>query len=162
MSAHSQHTRNVTLDTETIKTLIPHREPMLMVDRVTDIDPDVLTAVGYKYVDPKEDHFRGHFPGHPIMPGVLIIEAMAQSAAVMVVHCLGEEAKDKLVYFMSVEDARFRNPVYPDCELKLEVRAVRNRGTVWKFEGRGMVDGKLCAEAIFTAMIMDRDEKENT
>lgn len=134
--------------------LIPHRYPFLMIDKVTDI---VLndSAVGIKSVTMNEYYFEGHFPEKPIMPGVLIVEALAQTAGVLVMETLGDDAGKKLVYFMSIEEAKFRKPVVPGDRLELHVKAMKNRGTVWKFEGTAMVDGQRVAEAIITAMITD-------
>src|SRR4051794_35320971 len=134
--------------------MIPHRYPFLMIDKVIDIVPDV-SACGIKNVSINEPHFQGHFPARPVMPGVLIIEAMAQTAAVLVVHTLGREAEGKLVYFMTVDNARFRKPVFPGDSLHVHVVKQRNRGNVWKFEGRAEVRGQLIAEAVFAAMILD-------
>jgi 3-hydroxyacyl-[acyl-carrier-protein] dehydratase len=134
--------------------MIPHRYPFLMVDRVVDIRLDD-SAVGIKNVSINEPHFQGHFPRQPVMPGVLIVESMAQTAAVLVVETLEGAAAGKLVYFMSVEEARFRKPVVPGDQLRVLVTKLKNRGPVWKFSGKATVDGTLCAEASFTAMIMD-------
>lgn len=134
--------------------MIPHRYPFLMIDRVEDINLDVR-AVGIKNVTINEPYFQGHFPGHPVMPGVLIVEAMAQTAAVLVVATMGEEAEGKLVYFMSVDQARFRKPIGPGDRVEIHVEKQRNRGNVWKFTGKAIVDGALMAEAVFAAMIVD-------
>src|SRR6185312_10935557 len=142
------------IEVERIMQMIPHRYPFLMIDRVVDVVPD-QTAVGIKNVSINEYFFQGHFPGHAVMPGVLLIEAMAQTAAVLVVHTLGPEAEGKLVYFMSVNNARFRRPVVPGDCLHVHVTKQRNRGNVWKFEGRAEVGGQLAAEAVFAAMILD-------
>lgn len=142
------------LDIERIQEMIPHRYPFLMIDRVVEIVPNV-SAVGIKNVSINEPHFTGHFPQHPVMPGVLIIEAMAQTAAVLVVQTLGRETEGKLVYFMSVENARFRRPVVPGDTLRVHVAKQRNRGPVWKFNGEAKVDGHLVAEATYAAMLMD-------
>ena len=147
-----------TLDQNRIKDLIPHRDPFLLIDRVEDIKHDV-SAVGIKNVTGDEDFFRGHFPGHPIMPGVLIVEAMAQTAGVLVVASLGEEAEGKLVYFMTVDSARFRKPVVPGCVLKLDVELIRSKRNVYKFNGKATVDGNVVSQAIFSAMIMDREQQ---
>jgi 3-hydroxyacyl-[acyl-carrier-protein] dehydratase len=141
------------IDTLRIMELIPHRPPFLMIDRVVDVVAGER-AIGIKNVTINEDFFKGHFPTRPVMPGVLIIEAMAQTAAVLVVHTLGPMAQGKLVYFMSVDSARFRRPVVPGDTLKVHVASLRHRGTVWKFEAQAKVDGKLCAEATYAAMIM--------
>lgn len=134
--------------------MIPHRYPFLMIDRVEDINLDVR-AVGIKNVTINEPYFQGHFPGHPVMPGVLIVEAMAQTAAVLVVATMGEEAEGKLVYFMSVDQARFRKTIGPGDRVEIHVEKQRNRGNVWKFTGKAIVDGALMAEAVFAAMIVD-------
>ncbi len=142
------------IDIERIMQMIPHRYPFLMIDRVIDIVPGVK-ATGVKNVSINENYFAGHFPTQPVMPGVLIIEAMAQTAAVFVVHTLGPDAEGKLVYFMTVDGARFRKPVRPGDQLHVEVTKERNRGNVWKFAGRATVDDTLVAEATFAAMILD-------
>ncbi len=141
-------------DVRAVMDLLPHRYPMLLVDRVEDIIPGV-SARGIKAVSINEPFFAGHFPGRPIMPGVLIIEALAQAAGVLAMSSLGPEGKGKLVYFMAIEQAKFRQPVEPGCLLELNVRFTQNRGRVSKFEGRAMVNGKLAAEASFTAMVAD-------
>ncbi len=156
MDTGALQTAGRTADVERIMQLIPHREPFLMIDRAEGIIPDA-GAVGVKNVTIGEPHFRGHFPSRPVMPGVLIIEAMAQTAAVLVVETLGESAMGKLVYFMSVDDARFRKPVVPGDTLYLHVTKIRSRGPVWKFSGEGRVDGQLVAQATFSAMIMDSE-----
>ncbi len=134
--------------------MIPHRYPFLMIDRVNNIVPDE-SALGIKNVTINEPFFQGHFPGHPVMPGVLIIEAMAQTAAVLVVHTMGADSEGKLVYFMSVDQARFRKPVGPGDCLSILVTKQRNRGNVWKFKGEARVGDTLMAEATFAAMIVD-------
>lgn len=137
-----------------IMEMIPHRHPFLMIDRVVDVVANER-ATGIKNVSINEPYFQGHFPARAVMPGVLIVEAMAQTAAVLVVHTLGREAEGKLVYFMSVENARFRRPVFPGDRLDVHVLKQRNRGNVWKFEGRAKVGEALMAEAVFAAMILD-------
>jgi 3-hydroxyacyl-[acyl-carrier-protein] dehydratase len=137
-----------------IMEMIPHRPPFLMIDKVVDVVANER-ATGVKNVTINEHYFLGHFPARAVMPGVLIIEAMAQTAAVLVVHTLGRESEGKLVYFMSVENARFRRPVFPGDRLDVRVFKQRNRGNVWKFEGRAMVGEALMAEAVFAAMILD-------
>jgi len=137
-----------------IMEMIPHRHPFLMIDKIVDAVPNVR-ATGIKNVSINEHFFQGHFPSRPVMPGVLIIEAMAQTAAVLVVHTLGPESEGKLVYFMSVDNARFRRPVFPPTKLEIHVTKQRNRGNVWKFEGRAKVGEDVMAEAVFAAMILD-------
>lgn len=142
------------LDIHAIMKLLPHRYPFLLLDKLTRIVPGE-SAVGIKNVTINEPFFVGHFPQRPIMPGVLIVEAMAQTAAALVVHTLGEETHGKLVYFMSVEGARFRKPVEPGAVLHLEVQKEQARRNVWRFKGEAQVDGAVVAEASFTAMIVD-------
>jgi 3-hydroxyacyl-[acyl-carrier-protein] dehydratase len=142
------------VDVQRIMEMIPHRHPFLMIDKVVDMVANER-ATGIKNVSINEGYFQGHFPARPVMPGVLIIEAMAQTAAVLVVHTLGPEAEGKLVYFMSVDNARFRRPVFPGDRLDVYVVKQRNRGNVWKFEGRAKVGDNLMAEAVFAAMILN-------
>jgi 3-hydroxyacyl-[acyl-carrier-protein] dehydratase len=145
-------------DVQRIKRMIPHRYPFLLIDRVKDIKKSE-SAVGVKNVTINEEFFQGHFPDKPVMPGVLIIEAMAQTSGVLVVDTLGMIDKGLLVYFMTLDKVRFRNLVSPGDQLELHVRVIRGRGKVWKFWGEGKVDGKIVAEAEFSAMIID-PEKE--
>lgn len=139
---------------EDIKKMIPHRYPMLMIDKITHLVKGE-SAVGIKCVTNNEPFFTGHFPNQPVMPGVLIVEAMAQTAAVVVIDSLEIESAGDLVYFMSIENARFRKPVYPGDVLELHVKRLQNRRNVWKFEGKAMVNGILHANAVYTAMIME-------
>ncbi len=141
------------LDIEAIKKMIPHRHPFLMIDEIVDLIPDV-EVTGIKNVTGDEDFFKGHFPGHPIMPGVLIVEAMAQTSAVLVIGTVGNQP-GSVVYFMSVDRARFRKPVFPGDRVMLHVVKSRSRGPVWKFKGEARVGDTLVAEATFSAMIMD-------
>ncbi|HEY1799247.1 MAG TPA: 3-hydroxyacyl-ACP dehydratase FabZ [Stellaceae bacterium] len=134
--------------------MIPHRHPFLMIDKVVDAVANE-SATGIKEVTGSEYYFEGHFPTRPVMPGVLIVEAMAQTAAVLVVHTLGREAEGKLVYFMTIDEARFRRPVVPGDRLMIRVTKQRNRRNVWRFEGKAEVAGHLAAEAVFAAMILD-------
>ncbi len=145
----------LTIEIGRIVEMIPHRYPFLMVDRVVDVVHSER-AVGIKNVTINEPFFQGHFPSRPVMPGVLIIESMAQTAAVLVVHSLGPSAEGKLVYFMSVENARFRKPVGPGDQLMVHVFKERSRGNVWKFRAEAKVDGVLVAEATYSAMILDQ------
>ena len=142
------------VDVQRIMEMIPHRHPFLMIDKVVDMVANER-ATGIKNVSINEGYFRGHFPARPVMPGVLIIEAMAQTAAVLVVHTLGPESEGKLVYFMSVDNARFRRPVFPGDRLHVHVTKQRSRGNVWRFEGRAKVGANLMAEAVFAAMILN-------
>jgi 3-hydroxyacyl-[acyl-carrier-protein] dehydratase len=146
--------RGTRIDMSRIMEMIPHRHPFLMIDEVIDVVANER-ATGIKNVSIEENYFKGHFPTRPVMPGVLIIEAMAQTAAVLVVHTLGPESEGKLVYFMSVDNARFRRPVFPGDRLDVHVVKQRHRGNVWKFEGRAKVGTNLMAEAVFAAMILD-------
>lgn len=141
------------IDINRVMQMISHRYPFLMIDRVVNVVPNV-SAVGIKNVSINEPHFQGHFPLHPIMPGVLIIEAMAQTAAVLVVETLGEQAEGKLVYFIGVDSARFRKPVVPGDRLLISVFKKRNRGNVWKFHAEAEVEGIPVADATYAAMII--------
>ena len=142
------------MDIKEILQYLPHRYPFLLVDRVLEIEPGVR-ARALKNVTMNEPFFPGHFPHHPVMPGVLIIEAMAQTAAVLVVETLGPSAEGKLVYFMSVDSARFRKPVGPGDQLAIHVFKERSRGNVWKFRAEAKVGDTLMAEATYAAMILD-------
>ena len=144
----------IDIDVKGIMRMIPHRPPFLMIERVEGMRTDI-EATGVKMVSIGESYFQGHFPSDPVMPGVLIIEAMAQTAAVLVVHTLGAAFEGKLVYFMSVDGCRFRKPVVPGDELRLHVIKDRSRGMIWKFNGVALVDGQKVAEATFAAMIRD-------
>jgi 3-hydroxyacyl-[acyl-carrier-protein] dehydratase len=142
-------------DIRAVLAALPHRYPMLLVDRVEELIPDQsIRAV--KAVSMNEPFFQGHFPGRPIMPGVLIVEALAQAAGVLAVESLGLAGTGKLVYFMAIDSAKFRTPVEPGCLLTLEVEFVQKRSSVCKFAGRALLGDKLAAEANFTAMIADQ------
>jgi 3-hydroxyacyl-[acyl-carrier-protein] dehydratase len=144
-------------DLEAIKRMIPHRDPFLLIDSVEAIVP-LESAIGVKHVRPEESFFEGHFPGEPIMPGVLIVEAMAQTAGVLVVDGTAQADSDLLVYFMGIDKARFRKRVLPGDKLELHVRIIRGRGKVWKFYGAARVGDNLVAEAEYSAMIITKDD----
>ena len=145
-------------DIQDIKRMIPHRYPFLLIDRVREIDLN-KSAVGIKNVTFNEPHFQGHFPAQPIMPGVTIVEAMAQTAAVLVVMTLDMVDNDMLVYFLSIDNCKFRRPVTPGDQLELHVRVVRGRGKLWRFRGEGLVDSKVVAEAEFNAMMVPPEDQ---
>ncbi|MBX2830988.1 MAG: 3-hydroxyacyl-ACP dehydratase FabZ [Rhodospirillales bacterium] len=147
-------TELVSVDIQRILEMIPHRYPFLLIDKVVDI-AEGESATGIKNVTMNEPQFTGHFPQQPIMPGVLIIESMAQTAAILVVQTLGEDAEGKLVYFMSIDSARFRKPVVPGDVMHIHVVKKQSRGPVWKFESEVKVDGQVVAEATIAAMIRD-------
>ena len=153
MDGDTLQERVAEIDIGRVMEMIPHRYPMLMIDKVIDVVPGE-SATGVKNVTINEPFFQGHFPSRPVMPGVLIIEAMAQTAAVLVVHSLGPAAEGKLVYFMSVDDARFRKPVGPGDTIYIHIQKERQRGPVWKFSAKAMVKDTLVAEATYAAMIL--------
>ena len=156
-----KHPSHLVLGIEDIKRLLPHRSPFLFVERLTDIVVNE-SATGHKAVGYNEPYFQGHFPDHPVMPGVLIVEALAQTAGALVTHSLGAITKNRVVYFLTIEKARFRKPVRPGDMLRMEVKALRRRGPVWRFAGEAFVGDVLCAEAEFSAMIRDStDDDEN-
>jgi 3-hydroxyacyl-[acyl-carrier-protein] dehydratase len=142
------------MDIKEIQKFLPHRYPFLLVDRILGIDPGTK-AIGIKNVTINEEFFRGHFPGQPIMPGVLIVEALAQVAGVLAFHSGATPGKS--VFFMSIEKAKFRRPVVPGDQLKLEATILQHRGNVWKFIGNALVEEKIVAEAEFTAMVIDKE-----
>jgi len=144
----------VTLDVEQLKRLLPHRPPFLMIDRLSDIKVG-HSATGWKAVTINEPHFRGHFPEFAVMPGVLIVEAMAQAAGALVVYTLGLWDQRRVVYFMTIDKARFRKPIHPGAMVRIPVQVQRHRGSVWRFEGKAFVDEELCAEAEYSAMLTD-------
>ena len=141
------------MNSQEIQDILPHRYPLLLVDRIIDIKPEVK-AVGLKNVTVNEPFFQGHFPGNPIMPGVLIVEAMAQVSGIL---AFSSGAKGKSVYFMSIEKAKFRKPVVPGDQLRFEVKILQKRNTVWKFSGETYVDNKIVAEAEFIAMVSEKE-----
>lgn len=143
-----------TADIGRILKLLPHRYPFLLLDRMYDINGDE-SCIGVKNVTINEPFFQGHFPQYPVMPGVLIIEGLAQTAGALCVHSLGEDYKTELVYFMGIDRAKFRKPVLPGDQLHYHVRKIRNRGRVWRFFGEAKVDGQTVAEAEISAMLAD-------
>ncbi len=147
---------NNTLNKEQIINLLPHREPMLLIDELANIVP-YKSAVGIINVEKDSFFFQGHFPGQPVMPGVMIVEAFGQTAAALTAYSLDpKEVDNKLVYLMSVDKARFRKPIMPECKLLLEVEAIRSRGRVWRYKGMAKVNGSIMADAEWAATIMDR------
>ncbi len=146
------------MDVKEIQKFLPHRYPFLLVDRILEMEPE-KKATGIKNVTINEPFFVGHFPGNPIMPGVLIVEALAQVAGLM---AFASGVQGDTVYFMSIEKAKFRRPVVPGDQLRLEIIRTQQRGNVWKFSGVATVDGKLAAEADFTAMVVQKDQGEES
>lgn len=146
------------LNKEEIKKLLPHREPMLLVDRLTKIVP-MVSATGHINVTKDKFYFDGHFPGAPVFPGVLIVEAFGQAAAALAAHSLDpKEVENKLVFLMTIDKARFRSPVMPECELQLNVKVEKIKGRIWKYSGIATVNEKKMADAEWMATIADRDE----
>ena len=146
------------IDKDQIKKLLPHREPMLLIDKLINIVP-LKSATGIVNVKKGSFYLEGHFPDQPVMPGVFIVEAFGQAAAALTAYGVDpKEYQNKLVYLMSVEKARFRNPVLPDCELHLDIEAVRSHGRVWKYKGVAKVNGKIMADAQWSATIVDRNK----
>lgn len=144
------------LNKDQIANLLPHREPMLLIDELTNIKK-LNSATAIMNVRKDSFYVDGHFPGQPVMPGVLIVEAFGQAAAALTAHGIDKETyENKLVYLMSVEKARFRNPVIPDCKLELEIEAIRSHGKVWKYRGEAFVNKKKMADAMWSATIVDR------
>ena len=150
----------ININIEQILKSIPHRYPLLLVDKITALEEN-KSIIGIKNVTFNEPHFAGHFPDKPIMPGVLIIEAMAQTASVMVMNSGGRKLEDNIVYFMSIDNAKFRKPVVPGDVLELHIEVIQNRGAVWKMSGIAKVCGEKVAEAIFSAMIVDKSKQNS-
>lgn len=150
-------TENITLDVNRIMQLLPHRYPFLLIDRLTDIVP-YESATGIKNVTVNEPCFTGHFPSAPVFPGVLLIEAMAQTAGALVVHSGGKELEGNLVYFMAIDGAKFRKPVVPGDQVKIHAKKEQARRNVWKFACEAKVDDTLVAEAVVTAMIVENKQ----
>ena len=146
----------ITLNKDTIKQLLPHREPMLLIDELRDIKK-LTSATGILNVSKDSFFVQGHFPDAPVMPGVLIIEAFGQTAAALTAHGIDKSTyENKLVFLMGVEKARFRNPVIPNCTLQLKIEAIRSHGRVWKYKGEAFVNDKKMADAIWSATIVDK------
>ena len=141
-----------------IESLIPHREPFLLIDKLTNIVP-MISATGIINITKNKFFFNGHFPGQPVMPGVLVVEAFGQSAAALTAYSLDPSiVKNKLVYLMTIQNARFRNPIFPECELKLNITALKSKGRVWKYKGVAMVEYKIMADSEWMATIVDRKD----
>jgi 3-hydroxyacyl-[acyl-carrier-protein] dehydratase len=149
------------LDVEGIQKLLPHRPPFLLVDRVIAFEP-MKKLVAWKGVTMNEPFFPGHFPGSPVMPGVLILEALAQSAALLAIMSLGPQEAGKLTFLMGIDAARFRRPVVPGDRLELHVEVTKQKGPVWKEKGTAIVDGQVCAEAEFMAMLVDPKDRKDS
>ena len=145
------------LDVTAIEAILPHRYPFLLVDRVIAIEP-MKKLVGVKCVTVNENFFNGHFPGHPVMPGVLILEALAQAGGLLVKFSLTEDTSNKVTYLMAIDNARFRKPVVPGDRMELHVEIVKQKGPIWKTNGKAIVDGEVVAEADYMAMLIDREK----
>ena len=139
-----------------IESLIPHREPFLLIDKLINIEP-MVSATGIMNITKDKFFFNGHFPEQPVMPGVLVVEAFGQSAAALTAYSLDPSiVKNKLVYLMTIQNARFRNPIFPGCELKLNITALKSKGRVWKYKGVAVVENKIMADSEWMATIVDR------
>ena len=146
------------LNLEQIENLLPHRKPMLLIEKISNIVP-MKSATGHINVTEDKFFFNGHFPGQPVFPGVLIVEAFGQTAAALSAHCLKpEEVENKLVFLMTIDKARFRNPIVPPCELLLNVKVEKIKGRIWKYSGQAIVEGKIMSDAIWMATIADRND----
>ncbi len=157
MNATTVKTPSTILDVEGIQKLLPHRPPFLLVDRVVEFE-EHKRVVAWKGVTMNEPFFTGHFPGHPVMPGVLILEALAQAGALLAIMSLGPSAADKITYLMGIDGAKFRKPVVPGDRLELHVEVTKQKGAVWKETAKAIVDGQVVAECDFMAMLADREE----
>jgi 3-hydroxyacyl-[acyl-carrier-protein] dehydratase len=147
------------INLDEIRNLIPHREPFLFLDELTNIKR-LKNATGVKTFSNNEDFFKGHFPGQPVVPGVILIEMMAQTAAALIAYSIKEETFDKIVYLMNIENTKFRKPVFPDMKIFTDVNALRSKGRVWRFEGNSYdIDQNAICEAKWSAMIMDRNNE---
>ena len=146
------------LNLEQIEKLLPHRKPMLLIEKISNIVP-MKSATGHINVTVDKFFFNGHFPGQPVFPGVLIVEAFGQTAAALSAHCLKpEEVENKLVFLMTIDSAKFRNPIVPPCELLLNVKVEKIKGRIWKYSGQAIVNGKIMSDAIWMATIADRND----
>jgi len=146
------------LNLEQIEKLLPHRKPMLLIEKISNIVP-MISATGHINVTKDKFFFNGHFPGQPVFPGVLIVEAFGQTAAALSAHCLKpEEVENKLVFLMTIDSAKFRNPIVPPCELLLNVKVEKIKGRIWKYSGQAIVNGKIMSDAIWMATIADRND----
>ena len=149
---------NKDLNLDQIKQLLPHREPMLLIEKLSNIVP-MISATGHINVKKENFFFGGHFPGQPVFPGVLIVEAFGQTAATLSAHCLNaEDIQNKLVFLMTIDKARFRSPIMPPCELLLNVKVEKIKGRIWKYSGQALVGDKVMADAIWMATIADRKD----
>ena len=145
------------MDIQAIQAVLPHRYPFLLVDRVVELEP-MKRLVALKSVTINEPFFAGHFPGHPVMPGVLVLEALAQASALLAKRSMTERTDDQVIYLMAIDNARFRRPVVPGDRLELRVEVVKHKGAIWKEKGTALVEGEVAAEAEFMAMLVDREE----
>ena len=145
------------MDIRAIQAVLPHRYPFLLVDRVVELEP-MKRLVALKSVTINEPFFAGHFPGHPVMPGVLVLEALAQASALLAKRSMTERTDDQVIYLMAIDNARFRRPVVPGDRLELRVEVVKHKGAIWKEKGTALVEGEVAAEAEFMAMLVDREE----
>jgi 3-hydroxyacyl-[acyl-carrier-protein] dehydratase len=141
-----------------IESLIPHRDPFLLIDKLINIEP-MVSATGIMNITKDKFFFNGHFPEQPVMPGVLVVEAFGQSAAALTAYSLDPSiVKNKLVYLMTIQNARFRNPIFPGCELKLNITALKSKGRIWKYKGVAVVENKIMADSEWMATIVDRKD----